>query len=232
MNCFGFGKKIPKNVLDKFQSLKTKKINSNANSVEDLPISHFIVENSDLMCHEEENFSSKVTESTPVECKQVAEQIEIEFNQTKLRLYLDQNINEIRDKIELFEDEHFLRDVSSFVEDINSGLGLSLAARFKTKNLKELDSSIKWQRTKVISPYLYRIFYILGNPGILLFENLRNKNFYSIKIINLRYGGYDAYIIVVIGSPTPLTKQQAILTNLIQLYRYYLNYFSNRTNLF
>jgi hypothetical protein len=150
MSCFGlFKKKSTNKFIDKFIKQKTL---SNASSCQDLNVSHFVVENSDVTYFDEDNFSSKMANYHPIVCKTQTENMHLEFNPSKMRLFLDQNIDLIRldlDENRKFDDEKFFRDVSSIVEDIDSGLGLSLSTRFKTKQLDKLDTLIKWQRTKV-----------------------------------------------------------------------------------
>ena len=158
MNCFGLSKKKSTNfnIFDKLKKLKNKKYTlSNANSCEELKVSHFIVETSDVNYFDEDDFSSKLPETFAIEMperKTSVETIHLQFDPSKMKHFLDQNIGLLRSELNenrSFEDEQFLRDVSSIVEEIESGLGLSLSTRFKTKNLNELDNLIKWQRTKV-----------------------------------------------------------------------------------
>lgn len=75
---------------------------------------------------------------------------QLEFKFSDVKYFLQQNIFEIRIRNRLYEDDQFIRDISSIADKDDSTLGLSLVSRFKAKSLSDLNRLIKWQRAQVI----------------------------------------------------------------------------------
>ena len=92
--------------------------------------------------------------------------LDFHFDPTNMKLFSNQNIAKIRRKNQLFEDNRFLRFISSIVEDEESKLYISLASRFQNKNLIKLNRLIKWQRAQEICEALKLSYeFALDNDG-------------------------------------------------------------------
>ena len=92
-------------------------------------------------------------------CENIIEEEDLTLNSFKteskksdfkeFKLFLNQNIQIIKGRKNKFLDSRFLTFISSIVEDEESPLYISLASRFKAKNLNELNNLIKWKRIEV-----------------------------------------------------------------------------------
>lgn len=152
MNCFKF------KLNRKSSIVKRNSTESNSNDS--------IIQSLQNELIEEDRFSSQNNDFIEIEKKQ--EEISLEFKHSELKYFLEQNIHEIRLLNKVFEDNKFIRYISSIVETTESGLGLSLFSRFKTKNLDELNHLIKWQRTQVISFVKNKITFKTYNKPVFL----------------------------------------------------------------
>lgn len=81
--------------------------------------------------------------------KSIENAIVSKFDPENLKKFLEQDIKKIRSKNIVFEDSHFIKYITSIVENTESQLYLSLKSRLRCKDLKDLNKTIKWERTQV-----------------------------------------------------------------------------------
>lgn len=157
-NCFGFN-------LSRNKSKSVSKINSNKQDPNETAHGLSKSYGSDLNKLSEKQSFNNLKQTIPNKMLAVPDSEEknlkmsissVQFSTKDMKLFLNQNIEDIRSKDKLFEDKRFLCFVASIVENQESQLYVSLASRFKGKNLIELNNLIQWRRIKVkILPISY-----------------------------------------------------------------------------
>ena len=152
-----------------FKSKSSTKHNISEENLNDTKSSHTIFNKEN--CFQDHVFEKKIDEA----CVNIIEE-DLTLNSFKtnnydnskseksdiveLKLFLNQNFQIIKVRKNKFLDSRFLAFISSIVEDEESPLYISLASRFKAKNLNELSNLIKWKRIKV-KFYKYHLISII-----------------------------------------------------------------------
>lgn len=144
--------------------------------------------------------------------------IDTNFSSKNIKHFLDQDIDKIRSKNQLFEDPYFIKYISSIVENCQSQLYLSLKSRLRCNSIKELNKAIKWERTFSIASKFGAaknefVLDELGNSPIKTMNESDYAKYFSICDIFQGWLGNCFHI----GAMMALTKNEELLKIIIPI---------------
>ena len=114
------------------------------------------------------------------------------YKPSRINLFKNQDITEIRRSNKLFEDDHFLPDINRIVENKNTDFAKVLFVFFKINNkinLNEINSKIKWKKPQLIcyDKRIGKYEFVLDSNG-----NALNQKFSSSDYAN-RFSSDDIF---------------------------------------
>lgn len=144
--------------------------------------------------------------------------IDTNFSSKNIKKFLDQDIDKIRSKNQLFDDPYFIKYVSSIVENCQSQLYLSLKSRLRCNSIKELNKAIKWERTFAIASKVSaaKNEFVLDDQGNAPLKTMNESDYakyFSICDIFQGWLGNCFHI----GAMMALTKNEELLKVIIPI---------------